>query len=358
MSVSTQRGHIAFAHQGAKVGDSAFTPANYTWYRHRALTADVGVAEMNDALPPEVGGSLYISSTYSNGAFVAGGMSVAARLAGSLGYLLFSALGKKTVTASSGAQSQITRFSTDSSDEQKLGWLALRKYTPGPNGSDGLTEYLYDCRATAMTLNMSPMGPMTAEFGFVGRKPYSVDNEPLAGVLGAFEDGTSLGMSKNGLIQIPGLDITSNTDGAFTAAQIIISNGVSQPQQEMIIGSSHPDDFVALTRSVAIRLVYKWKDPTLYKLLYYNGSAGNWSPQIKTSSVLIRSQSDNLVPGFSNPYKMEFNAPNVDWEMGVPRLLPGNVLQVEMTGLVKGTVSALPTAYIDLHNSENYSALV
>lgn len=356
MSVPSQRGHIAFALQSAKIGDGAYTPGSYTWQRHKALAASLGMNELVDALPPEVGGNLFVNTTYKNGVFVGGNASLAARLQGSIGHLLYAAAGAKSITASAGVTSYITKFYADPTDESKLPWLTMRRYIPGTTAGVGISEYYVDCRVNTLTMNIPTVGPMSTDFTFLGRKPTNVDGEDASGT--TFEDGSSLARSCVGLIELPGFSIATASDGAFTGGQIIISNGMSSPQQEMIIGSYYPDDFIPLTRAAAIRLVYKWKDASLYKKIYNNGTAGDWSPTIQTSSARISVASANAVgSGFTNPYKLQFYAPYVDWSMSAPTLTSGNLLQVEMTGIVKSTISAAPTWEATLWNAVNYASL-
>jgi Phage tail tube protein len=318
---------------------------------------DLGVDELVDALPQEVGGTLFVASTYKNGAFVSGSANIFARMQGSIGHLLLAAAGAKAATAGTGTAATRTRFYTDPNDESTLRWLAFRKYTPASGGTDGITEYLYDAKVNAVTLNIPAVGPTGMAFSFLGRKTLSADNESATGT--TYEGGEGLGQSCNGTISLPGFTaaIGGGWSGKFTSAQIVLANNLSQPQQEMIIGAYHPDDFTTLSRAASVQLVYKWEDADLYKEILYGGAAGAWSPVIPTSAVSIKTASSNDITGKTVPYSMEFVASSVDWTISKPTLAGNNLLMVQLTGLVKGTVNSTPTWYIDLVNDTDYTGV-
>lgn len=396
MSVSSQRGHIAWAIQNRKVAGENFSPtataaATATaggymvtgWQRHRAESVSLGVNDLYDVLPLEVGGSLFVNSSYKNGAFVAGGARLFSRLENTIGHLIYAVAGDKTTvpdapTGQNGTTvPYYTRFQVSPTDETTMPWIALRKFTPAQQGASGMNEYFVDCRVNMLTISVPAMGPVMMEFTVIGRKPEAEDI--AAGESGAatgdsdLESGVSLAHGCQGEITLTSFQASnifgaSGASGKFTSAQIMIANNISQPDQQMIIGSYHPDDLVALSRAVQIRLIYKWQDPKLYKKLYYNGGTGTdiqWSPVVGTSEVKIKSKSVAKIAGVTadTPYSFEFVASDVDWTMTPPQLAGNNLLFCEFTGVVKGgnlkdgSGNPLPTWYIDLVNKENYAEL-
>ena len=375
MSVSSQRGHIAWAIQQAKFGSaSAVAATGFSttgWHRHRAESVSLGVNDLYDVLPLEVGGSLFVNSSDKNGAFVAGGARLFSRLQGSIGYLLHGVGGLiETQITGNSTTAYKTRFSVDPTDETIMPWIAMRKYTPSSNAT-GATEYFLDCRVNMLTISVPAMGPVMMEFMVVGRKPELDDGETstAANVAAdvAFESGVGLSHGCKGTIALSaftggGLPFATSADGKFTSAQIMIANNISQPDQQMVIGSYHPDDLVPLSRSVQVKLIYKWEDPKLYKKLYYNGGTGaniQWSPIVGTSPVEISSTSVANISGLiATPYSFKFYAGDVDWTMTPPQLAGNNLLFCEFTGIVKGGNSADPAWYIDLVNSTSYSDLL
>jgi Phage tail tube protein len=356
MSITSTRGHIAWANQTARVGDAAYTPSSYTWQRHRVVETNIGVNEVTDVLPVQAGSNLFTQGTFKNGAFVGGTTSIIPMLQGAIGHLLFAATGERVVTAATGSQSQITRFQVRTTDDTYLPLYSFRKYIPGSTGTNGLTEYLADCRVANMQVTIPGTGPVGIQFGVLGRRPISVDNESTTG--GAFETADGLPLACRGAITLPGFSINGVADGAFAGARISLDNGLSNPQQEMVVGSFHPEDTTPLARTAMIELTYKWRDPVLYKRILSNGSAGAWSPLVQSSDVTIEAASGVNVPTFANPYRLKFWAGEVDWQISNPVLTGGQLLMCQLTGVVKASTTSNPTYYFDLHNSASYGALV
>lgn len=362
MSTSAQKGHIAWTVQTGKIGENALDRTNYTWYRHRAESVNLGVNDFYDVLPQEVGGSLFVNSSYKNGAFVAGGARIYTRLQNNLGYLLHGAAGYATAQSGGGTAANKTTFMVKPSDQTQMAWMALRKFTPATSGATGASEYFADCRVNMLTLNVPAMGPTMAEFSVIGRKPSVIDGDGADTDLDSeYESGVSLAHSCKGVISLPGINTAVSgfsSNGKFTSAQIMIANNISQPDQQMVIGSYHPDDLVPLSRSVQIRLIYKWYDAALYKKLFYNGTSA-WSPIVQNSDITISTASVNNISGsIAEPYKMRFTAPDVDWTMSPPQLAGNNLLFTEFTGIVKSTSTTIAPWWIDLWNTATYSDIV
>lgn len=364
MSTSSQKGHIAWTVQDNKVGEAAFDRTDYTWYRHRAESVNIGINDFYDVLPQEVGGRLFVNSSYKNGSFVAGGARIYTRLENNLGYLLHGAAGYATATVGAGTAANKTTFMVKHDDETLMPWMALRKFTPAAQGATGATEYFADCRVNMLTLNIPAMGPTMTEFSVIGRKPLLVNGDGATDDLDSeYESGVSLGHSCKGTILLPGfagsgLPFVNSSDGKFTSAQIMIANNISQPDQQMVIGKYHPDDLVPLSRSVQLRLIYKWYDPKLYRKLYYNGGT-EWSPIVGNSRVEISTASVDNIATKNEPYKMNFVAPDVDWTMSPPQLAGNNLLFTEFTGIVKGgNLANTSSWWIDLYNNATYTSIV
>jgi hypothetical protein len=361
MSTPSQRGHIAWAVQSAKVGDGTFAAGDYDskWQRHRAESVNLGVNDFYDVLPQEVGGTLFANSSYKNGAFVAGGARIYSRLQSSIGHLLYGAAGYATAATAATGVGRNTRFMVKKEDETLMPWMALRKYTPAAQAASGLTEYFIDCKVNMLTINVPAMGPTMMEFAVIGRKPINAQDESATG--SSYESGAGLAHSCKGEIELDAFDgqagdVLGTTGGKFTSAQIMIANNISQPDQQMVIGSYHPDDLVPLSRSVQIRMIYKWTDAKLYKKLYYNGGT-DWSPIVGNSKVRIKTASvDKISTTETNPYSMEFVAPDVDWTMAPPQLAGNNLLFTEFTGIVKGGNLNSATWWIDLFNTTDYTS--
>ena len=130
----------------------------------------------------------------------------------------------------------------------------------------------------------------------------------------------------------------------------------------MIIGSYYPDNFACLSRGAMVRLIYKWKDASLYRALNMaqaDGTSGlrEWTPAVRNSPVSIISRSPVKVPTFNNPYTFEFYAPGADWMMSPVTLAPRKLVQVEIIGTIKQAPTGQSTWGIDLGNGQTYTAL-
>lgn len=359
MGVSGKRAHISWAVQEAGyIGDGAFVPGTgFTWWKHRLTEADIGTQEMVDQISPEIGGGLFPTGRYKNGAFFGGTIGMEARLAGSLGALLYAAGGSKVETvAVAGVTSRITRFGPDATDDTILPLLAMRKYIPDEAGNAGQTEYGLDCIVSGLQMTIPQVGTLKTAFTVVGRKPIGVDGEVATG--NAYEDAKSVALSCQSQISLPvfSTELGSATGGKFTGAQVTIVNQTTDPTQEMIIGGYHPDRFLPLSRSCMVRLIYKWKDPALYRSLRMKAAVSGqrpWRPDIVSGAVDITAASANLVPTFTNPYKLVFHA-NADWAIGNPVPMPNQFIQVELTGVVT-QVSGGQSWYADLYNDLDYT---
>lgn len=374
MSVAAQRAHLAYAVQTAKVGSATFDPtpggdhiATAGFQRHKMAGGDVSVNELRDTLAPTLGGGLFIDGTYKGGVVVAGSMQLEPRLQNSLGFLLYAAAGSYAVTASSGSTSFINRFYVDQANQTTLPWLTVRRYTPGTAGNDGVTEYFVDSKVAAATMRLPQIGVMNMEFAFSGRRPVAnLDAEVATGT--AYEAATGVALSCTSDITL-GFDaigalsaasMSTPDDVAFMGAEITLINGLTGPREEIVVGSRYMDDLQPLTRAAMIRLIYKWNDPELYNRIIYaaaSGTAVDWSPAIQTGSAEIMTASAaNIGSPFDHPYKLVTHVENVDWTIAAPRLLPGRILQTELTAVVTETNDANRHPFwFDLYNTTNYS---
>lgn len=370
MSTSAQLGQLAFAIQsggkyaiasggGAGDGELLSTINAWPWKYHRLISADISPQQFVDSLPQEVGGGLFVDTSFKTGAFVSGGFAINTRLQDSIGTLLYGASGSYA-TATGGN----TTFSVNSSDDSSLPWVAFKRYLPGDTSSNGQTEYFLNTRITTMGITIPQQGPMRTEFTVVGQKPLWADS--LGSKMAAtYEGGTSLGMSCESTITLSGMSNSQLPNGgAFTGAQIIIANNFTTPQQEMIIGSNYPDDFASLARGCIVRLVYKWKDPSLYRAIFAKttgvGSSSEarryWTDSMIFSPITIVSQSANDITGHAGEkYQLTFTAPNVAWTMEPPTLAAQQMLQCQLTGVVHQASSGTPSWQATLHNWATYN---
>jgi hypothetical protein len=366
MTTSAQRGHVAFCAYDTQLGEGTFDPSTATkfkWQRHKATEISMSPQEFSDMFPQEVGESIFPTGTYKMGAYVGGTMTMDARLASAFGHILYAISGSKSVVAAAGQKVAGTLFKP-AADTTSLPWLAVRRYVPAEGGTTGDTEYFVDCRVSALTLTLPQMGIMQAQAALVGRKPYWDSAAEITTADTNFEDASSVGMSHSAKITLSGFATELGAAGAggkFTGAQLIFTNGTTTPQQEMILGSYHPDTYQPLSRSLAFRLAYKWKDPALYRKLWQVAATGSptgydnvWNPSTISSPISIDINSVTPASVGKDPFELVIAAPNVDWTISSPTLVPGRMIQVELTGVVKAVPAADPWT-MTLYNGVAYT---
>lgn len=348
MSVPSQKSTFSIAPQHIKLQDNAFTTASYTWHRYRVPRMSGLAQQMQANLPPENGGVIVATGTYKFGAFVGSEIDIIPRIEDNFGWLLEATLGAVTsVTGArytaSGFVSDVTGvnshlFHFDPVDSSAQPWLAVRRTIPNSDGTN-LGEVGWDCKVGSLRVNVPAGGLMNARMGIVGRA-FKQESPAAWTYAEAFEDSKSIPQGMRGSLKV------GPTALPITGLSIEIMNGLSTPQQEMIIGSFNPDDFVALYRGCTLRAVYKWANPDLYQQILMGGAGNfNWdsSPFITQTSGSVRAfQAEFWSPvniaGSSplQPYKMKIFANKVSWQFdqaGV-ELAAGEILMLPFIGTV------------------------
>lgn len=158
-----------------------------------------------------------------------------------------------------------------------------------------------------------------------------------AATAGLADSAQSLAVSCTSNIHFPGLGVSTLSGASnvsFMGAQVVLANGTISPQDSMVIGSYHPQDFTILTRSASIRLAYKWQDEALYKKIVYGNAFGAWSPTVVYSDVVLSIKAAGNAPSGGKPYELVLFFPSVALAMSAPTLLPGRFITTELSGVV------------------------
>lgn len=284
MSIAAQNSVFSIAPQAAKTGaEGTFTPGSYSWYRYRVPRIAGGPIQLQQMFPQETG-TLTPSGLYKAGAYYMTEVDLIPRLENTLGWLLYGAMGNvssvtgkvyngaDTFTNQVGVNSHIFRF--DPANQAKQPWLAIRKYIPGTTTSEAYGEYAYDAKVANLRLNVPGAGIVTSTLAFQGREfrmPSATDVNAWT-YANSYEDVTTVPNAGQGTVKLGGEKLS------LTALTIDVVNGLSQPEQEMVIGSYFPDDFIALSRSVNLRATVKWANATLWKQIFNGGAnAVDWT---------------------------------------------------------------------------------
>ena len=318
------------------------------WHAHKALAVDAGIVEAQAVSDPEVGGTPYPTGAYKSGEWFAGGGTIQPRLKTAFAALLYgltgycSDMGAFDVEGNAAAGTESKQFPMrrdTATASTSLPWMAVRKYVPGAASGEDMEEIGVDCRVAAMRIAVPQNGPVVCTPAFVGRKGVLADQSFSA--WRPFDDFDSVPISTKGHIKLHTEDaappLSGGTEYPALGATIDITNGVTTPAQEMIIGDYHPDDFAVLNRAVIITWVYKWQDDVLYRAIVANegtGAAIDWSPIVfKKAFELLVESPGNITGAF--PYQLYCYAPSVSFmSQGSPRLAGGGMLAINLVGTV------------------------
>lgn len=328
MSRSAQQGYIAIAPQVSK----GTLPGSPVYYKIRATDIDFGAVEPGGLLPPEIASIVTPTGAYKMGVFAAGGFSFIPRLEADLGWLLGGLMGASDSnedTGSIGTGKYFHDFTFDT-DPTSLPWFTVHKFVPS---SANMFEDVLDCKIARLRLTIPQAGPVAARLDMVGRSPTwpespswtedtmdDGDSFPVAGATGAF-------------LKLPTFSASAI---AATGAIIEMTNMMTTPQQELVIGSQYPDDFVVLQRAATIRFVYKWEDPALCRAIMTGSTSGvtSWTPNVYTSDFQAKVLStDTTALGGDEAFALQVDAAKVSWEPNGPiRLVGNNILAQEFVG--------------------------
>lgn len=327
-----------------------------TWYRHKALDVNLGTQQAVQYFPQEVGGGFHLTGAFKGFAFGGGTVALAPRLEDVIGWLAYAGCGQLSDIADT-PESGINRhrfMPPDSYHDMK--WISLRKFIPGATGtSDDLGEIIKDVRVGSQQYKVGPASIVMAEYGFVGREPFLDETADSSAWTWAnsYETYESVPLGNKGGLYLP----FGSTAKKATQAVVTIVNKYTTPQEELIIGSYYPDDFILQQQTFSVQWVFKWKDETLYNQIVTNGGSGDvdgyitWSPVVYTSSFELVTESPANISGFSSPYRLRFYAPEMTWQsQGPPRAVGGGWLALPFVGTALGQSTVSDTFFLDIDN--------
>lgn len=280
MSIPAQSGIWSFAGQVAKIGTAGtFTASSHTWHKMRTPRVTMGPVQDQQVFPLEVGGEMVPQGAFKQALFYAGDVDIYPRLEDNIGWLLQAALGDVTTSTDEDSDgNSVTGLNThlfafDSASDFTLPWLASRVEIPGVSAGYDSGEIGFDCKINGIRLTVPQMGKLGMRLGLQGRD-IVFDNSPNSWAYdnASYEDVTTTPDAGRGTFKLGG------TEYPITAMSIDMVNNLTTPQQEMIVGSFNPDDFVPLTRGVTLRFQYKYQNDDLCRLLYTGSADGTeWS---------------------------------------------------------------------------------
>jgi hypothetical protein len=310
MTIAAQGSIVSFAKQAGKVGDGGvFDPDAVEWFRFRAPRFAMGVIEDTQRFPMETGGPLVLEGTFKQQSYFGGEVELIPRMENSFGLLLLGAMG--VVSSVTGVDAYATPtvgvnthlFYYDPADHSATPWLAARRMIPGKTTAENSGQSGFDGKITSMRFTIPAMGKIGALVRMYTRD-FLLDDSADWVYEGALEDPTSTPDVGGGFLKLGGAEYP------IVGLTVDVTNSVSTPGQEAIVGSYHPDDPTVLSRDVTIRLIYKYESDDLERLIQTGDPDGtNWSPlpyEIETTGGVLALEgyfpSPRNIPGTSTPY--------------------------------------------------------
>lgn len=336
-STPAQSSIVSIAKQAAKIGrGGTIVLSDQPWYKFNTLENGLGALQDQQVFPPESGGPLTPRGAYKQSKFFGGTVTLIPRLESTLGLLLNAVMGKaSTVTgvtadgvSHAGVNTHIFHFDPAGAANQP--WMAVRRHIPTPSSSNYHGEIGFDCKVGLFDLTIPAMGKLVSRIQMVGRDyKLALDSNTWSYANASFDDELTAPDSGRGFFKIAGAEYPT------MGASFQLMNGLTSPQQEMIIGDFSPDDFVALTRAAQIQFVYKYENADLYRtLLGGDPSAVDWSslPFVAntvgaTFALQARFETPGEIGVTGLPYALEIRANKVTVAVTGPiELQPGNII--------------------------------
>lgn len=376
MTTSAMPGIFSWALQTAK---GSFKAGNSSeWYRHYVTRVDVGSQQVVQQFPPEVGGDFSPTGAFKSMAFGGGTAQMHPRLEDVFGWLLYGAVGQHAVNATP-VEAGVFRhlmYPPDSFCDMK--WMQFRKYVPDECGviEENLGEMVQDGRIMGMQLTLAPAAILTSQLTMVGRVPKfwvgTASADPTdwssdTAYINSFEEYQSVPLAHQGSVKLGGTrpfntatlaTTTGGDEQKATAMQIAVVNQYTRPQEEMIIGSPYPDDFVLVRQIATVNWTYKWQNNDLYMEIQAGNASPStdtlidWSPTVHEESLEAVVQSPADITGRTSPYLLRFFAPKCTWQaQGPPALIGGGWLSLQFQGVAQRNIGATTdTFWFELEN--------
>lgn len=361
MTVSAMPGVFGWALQSAKGSFIAGDSSN--WYRHYVTQTDLGAQQVIQQFPAEVGGGFHPTGAFKSMAFGGGSAQMHPRLEDVFGWLMYGAVGQHVVNSTTVEAGVYRHLFYPPDDFCDMKWMQFRKYAPGECDAnhENLGEIVRDARILGLQLTLAPSAILQSQLSVVGREPkFWVGTESNndagdwasdAAWINTFESFESVPLAHQGAVTLGGVrhfdsNALATTVGGdsqkATAMQIALINQYTRPQEEMIIGSPYPDDFVLQRQIATVTWTYKWQNNDLYLELQANETGtthdGNidWSPVVHQESIDVYIESPADITGRANPYRLRFFAPSCTWQaQGPPTLIGGGWLALQFQGVAQ-----------------------
>lgn len=319
---------IGLAKQTAKgtpnTTDNAFTYFLFT-------QGNAGPNNLVIPLDQEVGGGALLRNMVKVGVNSGGQYQIIPRV-DSIGHFLAGALGDAAVVGASAPYTHTFKLAADQ--------FAAPYYTIRSAPGNLWGEQFQDSRVAGLSLNWRAPDFVRGGLALMGGLPKTVSTATWSPL-------TYVDKSAQFLTPVSSFELPTAT--AIKVLSGSVNFGLNIPLDEQYIaGSYSPDAFDINSRSVAIQLVMKIEDATLYKKLAYDPAGGaDWAVgMFREANFLIEFQSDQMAGG-ATPHSLTVAGngqtgadANVVWSISPISLAAGR----QITAVVTGMFLASPTA--------------
>jgi hypothetical protein len=374
MSIPSQGVNIAFATQNKKSNEVGYVaPTN--WYQTRSNRITFGAKQMDEMFPFQLGSEITPPGVFKAGVYGKGEIDLIVHLEHFIGHILRGVFGSVTTVEDAkwdnatnapettgdtpGVNTHTFKF--DPAGSHILPWMGMRMKVPGLSSAQVYGEQAVDGKIDALRINIPAAGLITATVSLCSR----IVTFPLATTVNGwayangYEDANSAAHAGTGSFLIGGVKYP------ITSLSIDVINNLTKPEQEMVVGSYFPDDFVPLSRMIRLSMMYKWENPTLYKKIMAGQDTNtDWDtmPFIQDTSGVTKAVdatffSQGNIPGSTERNMLKFIGNRVAWQLerGGLEFAPQNIIMVPFSATLLTPATGQDYASISVVNAATYA---
>ena len=332
-------------------------------------TTDLGIAPVKNTtvLPPEINPNPFSGGAYSTGTWGEGPVSMIARLDDNIGWPLLQSMGSVITTDTSASATNaeyLHTFAPFATDQAFLPWSYLFRVLPHVDPDQRVIETLQDAHVRSLTLSAASSSPVTVDVDYLARSvqqnyAFDIDYDDSVWGTPAFDGFEDFAVTNC----CGGIEIDSQVFKA-TQVSLTVTNNLLQPAQSIVIGSMHPTDFPALTRSATITVNFLVEDYGFYmntfapSIGYVTLVDANVECPVYIADIdaefCTQTEVDNGLGG-SVPRKIRFIGNEIAWSIAPLRITPNQPVVLQATGTVLRADTAANTLRIEVENeTANY----
>jgi hypothetical protein len=304
------------------------------YFYHKAREVNLAPIEIVNDFDPEIGGSLLPAGSYKAAYWVGGEIDVVPRLNATLGWLFYCFAGHASSNGDVGA-GYTHQFPGRADSGIPQNWMTFRRIIPGYDKDTGaamfLGEQFEQCKVLSLTLSATPAATLGLRIGVAGLKMAAFVDNPNWIDSYSYEDYSGVPIATKGSFMLP----DGTAIDTVTNCQLTLGLGAN-PRNDLVVGSYTPHDITTLTRDIQVSGTFFWRNPTLYKSLYYNSGGTDWQPEVysPTGQFHMYFESPGNLATRTYPARIGFRGQKVTWTARPVGLRGGDVISMQLTGRI------------------------